>query len=196
MGVERFGDWEKAKRLLMQQPGARLALAIRQATIKAAILLVREIQRGIRSQAPGGQPFAKLAESTIRRKGSSKALIDTGFLINSITHRILRDRAFIGLLKTTTFRALLEEHRRDIQSRLERLERELDRKSDKDTVELMITGVREDLRRHSEDIKCLYVGLSTKVSAETMWKVAGLVISLGGIIAGIVSFLLGLLVRR
>ena len=94
------------------------------------------------------------------------------------------------------FRALLEEHRRDIQARLERLERELDRKSDKDTVELMITGVREDLRRHSEDIKCLYVGLSTKVSAETMWKVAGLVISLGGIIAGIVSFLLGLLVRR
>jgi len=103
MGVERFGEWEKAKRLLAQQPGARLALAIRQATLKAAILLVREIQRGIRSQAPGGQPFAKLAESTIKQKGSSKALIDTGFLINSITHRILRDRAFIGLLKTTTY---------------------------------------------------------------------------------------------
>ena len=104
MGVERFGDWEKAKRLLAQQPGARLALAIRQATVKAAILLVREIQRGIRSQAPGGQPFAKLADSTIARKGSSKALIDTGFLIHSITHRILRDRAFVGLLKTTVYR--------------------------------------------------------------------------------------------
>jgi len=104
MGVERFGEWEKAKQLLAQQPGARLALAIRQATLKAAILLVREIQRGIRSQAPGGQPFAKLAESTIKQKGSSKALIDTGFLINSITHRILRDQAFIGLLKTTTYR--------------------------------------------------------------------------------------------
>lgn len=94
------------------------------------------------------------------------------------------------------FRALLEEHRRDIQSRLERIEKELDRKSDKETVELMITGVRDDLRRHSEDIKCLYVGLSTKVSAETMWKVAGLVLSLGGVIAGIVSFLLSLLVKR
>jgi len=65
---------------------------------------VREIQRGIRSQAPGGQPFAKLADSTIERKGSSKALIDTGFLINSITHRILRDRAFVGLLRTTVSR--------------------------------------------------------------------------------------------
>lgn len=104
MGVELFGDWEKARRLLAQQPGARLALAIRQATLKTAILLVREIQRGIRSQAPGGQQFVKLADATIKRKGSSKALIDTGFLINSITHRILRDQAFIGLLKTTVSR--------------------------------------------------------------------------------------------
>jgi len=94
------------------------------------------------------------------------------------------------------FRALLEEHRRDIQTRLERIEKELDRKSDKETVELMISGVREDLRRHAEDIKCLYVGMSTKVSAETMWKVAGLALSVGGIIAGIVSFLLHLLVKR
>lgn len=94
------------------------------------------------------------------------------------------------------FRTLLEEHRLDIQARLERIEKELDRKSDKETVELMVTGVREDLRRHAEDIKCLYVGLSTKVSADTMWKVATLVLSLGGIIAGVVSFLLNLLVRR
>ena len=104
MGVERFGDWEKAKRLLAQQPGARLQRAVQQATVKAAILLVREIQRGIRSQAPGGQPFVKLADATIARKGSSKALIDTGFLIHSITHRILRDRAFVGLLRTTVSR--------------------------------------------------------------------------------------------
>lgn len=94
------------------------------------------------------------------------------------------------------FRALLEEHRRDIQARLERIEKELDRKSDKETVELMVAGVRDDLRRHADDIKCLYVGLGTKVSAETMWKVAALVLSLGGIIAGLVSFLLGLLVKR
>lgn len=100
MGCERFGDWEKARKLLMQHPDMRLTLAIRQATVKAAILLVREIQRGIRSQAPGGKPFAPLAESTIKRKKSSKALIDTGFLINSITQLIMRDRAFVGLLKT------------------------------------------------------------------------------------------------
>ena len=94
------------------------------------------------------------------------------------------------------FRTLLEDHRRDILARLERLERELDRKSDKDLVEVIVAGVREDLRRHAGDIQCLYAGLGSKVSAETMWKVAALVLSLGGIIAGIVSFLLGLLVKH
>ncbi|HEY3415639.1 MAG TPA: phage virion morphogenesis protein [Armatimonadota bacterium] len=104
MGVELFGDWERVRHLLEAQPGARLALALRQATVKAAILLVREIQRGIRSQAPGGQPFVPLAASTVARKHSSKALIDTGFLINAITQRILQDQAFVGLLKTTVYR--------------------------------------------------------------------------------------------
>lgn len=101
MAVDRFGDWDKAKAKLANNPGARLANAIRLATIKNAILLVREIKRGIRSQAPGGKPFVELAASTILKKGSSKALIDTGFLVNSITQRILVDRAFVGLLKGT-----------------------------------------------------------------------------------------------
>jgi hypothetical protein len=101
MGAKRFGNWDKAKAKLANNPGARLANAIRLATIKNAILLVREIKRGIRSQAPGGKPFVELAASTILRKGSSKALIDTGFLLNSITQRIMADRAFVGLLKGT-----------------------------------------------------------------------------------------------
>lgn len=101
MTVRRFGDWEKAKRLLTNNPGRRISLAIQQATIKNALLLVREIKRGIRSQAPGGKQFAPLAQVTIERKGSSKALIDTGFLVNSITQKIMSDCAFIGLLRTS-----------------------------------------------------------------------------------------------
>jgi hypothetical protein len=93
------------------------------------------------------------------------------------------------------FRLLLEDHRRDIQARLEKIEREIEKKSDKETVEVMMGGVRDELRRHADDIKCLYRGMGEKVSTETMWKVAGLVLSLGGIIAGIVSFLLNLLVK-
>ncbi|HQN02224.1 MAG TPA: hypothetical protein PLL36_14180, partial [Candidatus Hydrogenedentes bacterium] len=75
--------------------------ALRAATVKNALLLVREIQRGIKSQAPGSVPFAKLAESTIDQKGSSKALIDTGFLVNAITQKIMADKAFVGLLRGT-----------------------------------------------------------------------------------------------
>ena len=101
MAVRRFGQWNKAKQVLGTNLGARLAGALRQATVKNAMLLVREIKKGIVSQAPGDQPFVKLAESTIRRKGSSKALIDTGFLVGSITQLILGDRAFVGLLRGT-----------------------------------------------------------------------------------------------
>jgi len=101
MPVERFGDWDKVKARLENNPGARLAKAVRQATIQNALLLVREIKRGIVSQAPGGVSFTPLAESIIERKGSSKALIDTGFLLNSVTQRILADHAFVGLLRGT-----------------------------------------------------------------------------------------------
>ena len=101
MAVRRFGQWSKAKQVLGTNLGSRLAQALRQATVKNAMLLVREIKKGIVSQAPGDQPFAQLAESTIRRKGSSKALIDTGFLLASVTQLILGDRAFVGLLRGT-----------------------------------------------------------------------------------------------
>ena len=101
MGVRRTGDWDKARAKLTTGMGSRLATALRQATIRNALFLVREIQRGIRSQAPGGQAFVKLAESTIERKGSSKALIDTGFLVNAITQKIMADKAFVGLLRGT-----------------------------------------------------------------------------------------------
>jgi hypothetical protein len=101
MPVRRFGDWKRARAELDASLGPRLATALRQATIRNALLLVREIQRGIRSQAPGGKPFVQLAESTIARKGSSKALIDTGFLLSSVTQKILADKAFVGLLRGT-----------------------------------------------------------------------------------------------
>ncbi len=101
MTVRRTGDWDKARAKINASLGPRLAAALKQATIRNALLLVREIQRGIRSQTPGGKPFVKLAQSTIDRKGSSKALIDTGFLVNAITQKIMADKAFVGLLRGT-----------------------------------------------------------------------------------------------
>lgn len=101
MSVEKFGDWNKVEKLLTGNMATRFQIAVYKATVKNALLLVREIKRGIKSQSPGDQPFLKLAESTIRRKGSSKALIDTGFLVNSITQKIMGDKAFVGLLRTS-----------------------------------------------------------------------------------------------
>ena len=103
MEVRRYGDWDRAKVQLTNGINQRLALAVRQATTKNALLLVREIQRGIRSQAPGGKQFAPLAEVTIERKGSSKALIDTGVLLNSISQKIMSDGAVVGLLRTSVY---------------------------------------------------------------------------------------------
>lgn len=58
--------------------------AIRKTTFQEAHLLRRMIVVGIRRQAPGGKPFRALADSTIKAKGSSKAVIDHGDYIRSI----------------------------------------------------------------------------------------------------------------
>ena len=100
MTAKKFGDWGKMKALL-SNPDQRLKTEIRKATLLAAMLLVREIKLGIRNQAPGGEAFAPLAESTIAAKKSSKALLDEGFLIAAITQTILNDGAFVGLLRTS-----------------------------------------------------------------------------------------------
>ena len=88
------------------------------------------------------------------------------------------------------FRAILEDHRRDIQDRLEKIEREIEKKSDKENVDLLVGSLREDLRRHAEDIKAVSSQLQSKMGVETMWKVVTLVLALGGAIGGLIGFLL------
>ena len=63
-----------------------------------------EIKKGIRSQAPGGKRFKKLAKSTLRAKtlrGKTKnlALIDEGDMRGSVTWKRKHGRLFIGLLR-------------------------------------------------------------------------------------------------
>ena len=94
------------------------------------------------------------------------------------------------------FRTILEDHRRDIQSRLEKIEREIEKKSDKQNVDLLVMSLREDLRRHAEDIKAVSGQLHTKMGIETMWKVITLVLALGSAVGGVVGFLLHLLKEK
>lgn len=85
------------------------------------------------------------------------------------------------------FRTILEDHRRDIQSRLDTIERSIEKKSDRENVDLIVRGINDELSRHADEIRTIRTGIEGKVGVETMWKVAGLVIALGGIISGVIS---------
>ena len=100
-GVQLVGDWAKARSLLRRGPG-RIKKAVRKALLQEGQFYRTQIIKGIRSQAPGGKAFAPLEPATIAAKGSSKALIDTGTLIRSVTVRKLSggDAVFIGVART------------------------------------------------------------------------------------------------
>lgn len=85
------------------------------------------------------------------------------------------------------FRVILEDHRRDIQNRLEMIEQRLEKKTDRENVDVIVRGINDELARHADELKNLHTGLEGKVGTDTMWKVVGLVVTLGGIISGIIS---------
>jgi hypothetical protein len=94
------------------------------------------------------------------------------------------------------FRTILEDHRRDIQSRLETIERRIELKSDKESVDILVRGITDELNRHAEEIKGLRTEISTKVGSDTLWKTVGIVVALGGIISGVVSSAISYFGRR
>jgi hypothetical protein len=98
------GDWLAARRILANA-GPRVRRAIDQAVLQEAHFMRGKIVEGLREQAPGGQPFRPLADSTIRvrafkRFRGTKALLVRGDLRNSITVERDRDGAFVGVLRT------------------------------------------------------------------------------------------------
>jgi len=69
---------------------------------RAAVFLAAEVRTGIQRQAPGGQRFVPLHEFTKAKKGSSKALIDTGHLRRSIKeHKISHAAYLVGVHRNT-----------------------------------------------------------------------------------------------
>jgi hypothetical protein len=63
-------------------------------------------------------------------------------------------------------------------------------------VDIIVRGINDELARHAEEIKSLHTGLECKVGVETMWKVVGLVVALGGIISGIISTVINYFARK
>jgi len=97
-GGGRGGAWQEARRRFAraeQSIQKRQGLAVR----RAALLAEREIKKGIKSGAPGGEKFKPLSPITKLLKKSSKPLIDTGGLLGSIktTYDAKKNQAFVGV---------------------------------------------------------------------------------------------------
>jgi len=63
-------------------------------------------------------------------------------------------------------------------------------------VDLLVRNIQDDLRRHADDIKNLQSGINEKMGVETMWKVVGLVLTVGGAVGGVVGFLVHVLTGK
>ncbi len=105
-GAGLIGNWKGMARKFTALSGPAVSAEFIEAPKREAVRLVGEIKNGIVSQSPGGQQFQRLAQSTIDRKGSSKALIDTSAMISAITFTVTENGAvFIGLLRTQAHRS-------------------------------------------------------------------------------------------
>jgi hypothetical protein len=93
------------------------------------------------------------------------------------------------------FRGILEDHRKDIQSRLEKIEHQIEQKSDKENVTLIVQGINDELARHAEEIKGLHSALEGKAGTDSLWKLAAIIVTVCGILSGIISAVLSYLRR-
>lgn len=108
-GIKKVGDWEKLHNLVGPRSAARLKKAFHQAVMRQAQFARSKIVEGFRTQAPAGEAWRPLSDTTIairrfRRFGGSKALVVRGDLRNSITVRTTPDGAFVGVMRTKTSR--------------------------------------------------------------------------------------------
>jgi hypothetical protein len=79
---------------------ARISSGIRNGEARAGMVIVAAIKKGIQSQSPGGSKFTGLHPYTIATKGSTKALVDKGTLLRSITWKRVQDFViFVGVLR-------------------------------------------------------------------------------------------------
>ena len=90
------GDWDKLKKDL-ERMGSLLEKNLATATKINAMRLVDGTKDTIRS----GRGMVALQPETIKRKGSSKPLIDYADMLNAITHKLITKLSFfIGIPRT------------------------------------------------------------------------------------------------
>ena len=107
--VVKVGDWDVAHRFV-SAASRRFKEAVDKAVLQEAQFFRTKIVEGLREQAPGGQPFAPLAATTLavrRFRGfkGTKALIVRGDLRNSIVVVKQAGGVFVGVLRTAKGKA-------------------------------------------------------------------------------------------
>lgn len=107
--IKKVGDWERMRDAIGPRSAMRIKKAINAAVLKQAHFARSKIVEGFRTQAPAGESWRPLSDTTIairrfRRFGGTKALVVRGDLRNSITVRSTPEGAFVGVLRTKTGR--------------------------------------------------------------------------------------------
>lgn len=104
MSIIKVGDWRTARRIL--NTGAeRFEQAADKAVLQEAQFFRTKIVEGLREQAPGGQPIAPPAATTLairqlRGFRGEKSLLVRGDLRNAITVTRRGDAVLVGVLRT------------------------------------------------------------------------------------------------
>jgi hypothetical protein len=99
--IAKTGSWDAARKKLEKASGLkkRLAIALR----RAVLVVEREMKLGLRSGAPGGEPFRPLAPWTVflRRSHSSSPLLDNGDLLGAISTKVddVALEGFVGVIR-------------------------------------------------------------------------------------------------
>lgn len=82
--MEKTGPWMKYAKML-HNSASKTHETLKRETAKQAAKLATGIKKNIQTSGNfAGKPFAPLKESTIKRKGSSKPLIDTGDAMGAV----------------------------------------------------------------------------------------------------------------
>lgn len=94
------GDWDRAwviAKYMVRRWQAARALTLN----KVGGYMVAKLKKGMRDQNPGGKEYTPNHPFTIERKKSSKALINHGDLLGSITYQMSSqgDEVFVGVLR-------------------------------------------------------------------------------------------------
>lgn len=100
MSIGKFGQWDAA-RMAVESMGLRASRAMNSANGAEAHMFRALVVRAFNSRGKSnGTAWPKLQKSTIKRKGSSKPLVDHGDLRNSIVVVDKGHEAFVGVLSS------------------------------------------------------------------------------------------------